>query len=146
MIFWGVYFDLHTKVLAVYRYVQILPVFDMFEVKIGGVHQITDCQGGCCPNEDMKVSSEFCTKFWWSWRSFFRCSSSSSEKTCIHSNLQPCLHSMQRQNYGSICGPQCLKLTVTSHSIQRHDLGQSGYNGFLSYNGYNGFFKFFYVF
>ncbi len=39
MIFWGVYFDLHTKVLAVYRYVQILPVFDMFEVKIGGVQQ-----------------------------------------------------------------------------------------------------------
>ena len=40
-----------------YRYVQILPVFDMFEVKIGSVHQNIDCQGGCCPNEDMKVSS-----------------------------------------------------------------------------------------
>ena len=39
MIFWGVYFDLHTKVQAMYRYLQILPVFDMFEVKIGGVQQ-----------------------------------------------------------------------------------------------------------
>ncbi len=60
MIFWGEYFDLHTKVLAIYRYVQILPVFDMFEVKIGGVQQKIDCQGGGCPNEDMKVSFAPC--------------------------------------------------------------------------------------
>jgi hypothetical protein len=40
-----------------YRYVHILPVFDMFGVKIGGVQQIIDSQEGCRPDEDMIVSS-----------------------------------------------------------------------------------------
>ena len=30
--------------------------------------------------------NEFCTKFWGSWRPYFRCSSSKTEKTCIYSH------------------------------------------------------------
>jgi hypothetical protein len=86
MIFWGVYFDLHTKVLAMYRYVQILPVFDMFESKI-------DCQGGCCPNKDMKVSSA--PSFGGPGGHIFDVVALVVKKhACIYSNLQPCLHSM----------------------------------------------------
>ncbi len=41
-------------------FLNFLPVFDIFEDEIGGVHIIIESQSGSCPNEDMKMSSAPC--------------------------------------------------------------------------------------
>ncbi len=62
---------------------EFLPVFDMFEDKIGGVGIIIESQSGWRVNKDMKVS--LAPRFWGSSKPYFRCSSSRTEKTLIYS-------------------------------------------------------------
>ncbi len=63
----------------------ILPVFDIFEDKIGGVriNNRAPVRGASKRGHE----NEFCNKFLCFWRPYFRCSSSGTEKTCIYTML-----------------------------------------------------------
>ncbi len=79
--------------------------------------------------------NEFCTKFWGSWRPYFRCSSSRTEKTCIYSHACTACSIVPTHAFVDLKS----RTDRNTPSRLKIDFRLFKYNGFLCYNGYNGF-------